>query len=47
MVGDNGIGEPIDRKFQIEATCQEHDHAYDEHHGVLFLAKDRAVPATL
>lgn len=47
MTGDNGIGEPIDRKFVIEATCQEHTHEYDEHHAVLFLAKDKALPATL
>jgi hypothetical protein len=47
MVGANGIGESIDRKFTIDATCREHDHHYDEHHAVLMLAKDKAVPATL
>lgn len=47
MTGANGIGEVIDRKFQIAATCREHDHDYDGHHAVLFLAKDRAFPATL
>ena len=47
MIGANGIGEPIDRKFIIHALCIEHDHAYDNHHAVLLLAKDRAVPATL
>ena len=47
MIGDNGIGEAIDRKFVIRATCMEHDHEYDHHHAVLMLAKDRAVPATL
>src|SRR5437867_2498859 len=47
MLGANGIGEAIDRKFIILAKCVEHDHAYDDHHAVLLLAKDRAVPATL
>ena len=47
MTGPNGIGEPIDRKFEIAARCIEHDHAYDENHAVLMLAKDRAAPATL
>lgn len=47
MVGDNHIGEAIDRKFIIRATCVEHDHDYDDNHAVLMLAKDKAVPATL
>ena len=47
MIGENGIGEAIDRKFEIQARCIEHDHAYDDHHAILMLAKDKAVPATL
>ena len=47
MYGDNRIGEPIDRKFKILAVCTEHDHAYDDNHAVLLLAKDLAAPATL
>ena len=48
MHGPNRIGEPIDRKFRISAKATEHDRPYyDEHHGILFLAKDRALPATL
>jgi hypothetical protein len=47
MTGDNGIGESIDRKFRIAALCREHDHAYNEGHAILLLAKDLAVPATL
>ena len=48
MHGPNRIGEPIDRKFSISAKATEHDRPYyDEHHAVLFLAKDRALPATL
>lgn len=47
MTGDNGIGEPIDRKFVIRAVCQEHDHEYDDNHGMFFCAKDRAFPVAL
>lgn len=47
MTGDNGIGEPIDRKFEIRARCFEHDHVYDDAHGMFFVAKDKALPATL
>lgn len=47
MIGDNRIGEAIDRKFEITARCREHNHLYDENHGVLFLAKDRALVNTL
>lgn len=39
--------EPIDRKFTIRAMCREHAHAHTEADSVLFLAKDRALPATL
>ena len=47
MIGDNGIGEVIDRKFEIQARCIEHDHVYDDRHAVLMLAKDLALPNTL
>lgn len=47
MTGDNGIGEPIDRKFIITAKCSEHEHSYDDNHGVFFCAKDLAFPAAL
>src|SRR5687767_3773473 len=52
MTGDNKIGEPIDRKFKIVAKCIEHDHEYDDNHGMFFAAKDRglleaALPAYL
>jgi hypothetical protein len=39
--------ERIDRKFTITATCTEHDHTFTEIDSVLFLAKDKALPATL
>ena len=47
MIGDNKIGECIDRKFEISAMCIEHGHSYDHNHAILFLAKDLATPATL
>lgn len=47
MYKDNGIGEPIDRKFRIVAWCIEHDHIYDDGHGVFFCAKDKAFPVAL
>lgn len=47
MIGDNKIGERIDRKFSIMAKCIEHDHVYDHNHAVLFLAKDKALVKTL
>ena len=47
MIGHNGIGEAIDRKFKIDATAREHGTDYDENHAVLFLAKDRALFGTL
>ena len=39
--------EAIDRKFTIDATCREHGHVFTEADAVLFLAKDKALPATL
>jgi hypothetical protein len=46
-MSDKSIGEPIDRKFLIDARCMEHGHTHTEHDSVLFLAKDKALPATL
>ena len=43
----NGIGERVDRKFRFLAMSEEHGQLYDENHGVLFLAKDRAFRAIL
>jgi|SRR2546422_4446793 len=40
-------GERIDRKFSIQARCREHGHEHTEWTSVLFLAKDKALPATL
>lgn len=39
--------EPIDRKFTFFATCCEHQHLYSHMNGMVFLAKDKALPATL
>jgi hypothetical protein len=39
--------EAIDRKFEFEGRCTEHDHIYTHFEGVLFLAKDRAFLAVL
>ena len=39
--------EPIDRKFTFCATCCEHGHEHSHMDSILFLAKDKAVPATL
>jgi hypothetical protein len=47
QIVDNKIGEPIDRKFLFEAVCREHDHTYDEHHAMVFAAKDAALVPTL
>lgn len=47
MVGDNGIGEPVDRKFTFLARSSESGKTYDEQDGVVFLAKDKAVGPTL
>ena len=47
MLRDNGIGEPIDRKFTILAASLEHGRLHDENDSVLFLAKDRAFVAVL
>ena len=46
-MSDKSIGEPIDRKFIIAARCVEHGHAHTDNDSVLFLAKDKALPATL
>jgi hypothetical protein len=39
--------EPIDRKFTFCATCCEHDHMHSHMDALVFLAKDKALPATL
>lgn len=39
--------EAIDRKFKIRALHTTKGKAYTEHESVLFLAKDKALPATL
>jgi hypothetical protein len=39
--------EVVDRKFQISAVCREHGHLFSEADAVLFVAKDKALPATL
>lgn len=41
------MSERIDRKFEIRAICTEHHHVHTEMDSVLFLAKDRLLPATL
>lgn len=43
----NGIGEPVERKYTIRAVSMEHGTLRTELDGVLFLAKDKALPATL
>ena len=39
--------EPIDRKFTFCATCCEHGHEHSHMNAMVFLAKDKALPATL
>ncbi len=39
--------EPIDRKFTFFATCCEHGHEVSHMDAMIFLAKDKALPATL
>jgi len=39
--------EVIDRKFRFNAISSEHANFYTEREGVLFLAKDKLLPATL
>jgi len=39
--------EPIDRKFTFNATCCEHAHEHSHMDAMVFLAKDKALPATL
>jgi len=39
--------ENVERKFQLLAVCREHGHTYTEIDSILFLAKDKALPATL
>lgn len=39
--------EPIDRKFTFCATCCEHGHEHSHMDAMVFLAKDKALPATL
>lgn len=46
-VGPNGIGEAIDRKFEFDALCIEHDDPVDNNHAMIFLAKDAALPEAL
>lgn len=45
--GPNKIGEPIDTKFTFSGLCLEHGDSVDQNHGVLFLAKDAALPVVL
>lgn len=44
---DNGIGEPVERKFAFAAIGLEHGTTHSQDCAVLFLAKDRAFPAVL
>jgi hypothetical protein len=41
------MDEPIDRKFTFCATCTEHSHEHSHMDAMVFLAKDKALPATL
>lgn len=43
----NGLNESVDRKFKILAVNPYNGKVYDDHHAVLFLAKDKAFLETL
>ena len=47
MRGPNAIGEPLERKYTLVACSTQTIEQHDEHHAMVFLAKDRALPATL
>ena len=47
MTGDNGIGEPIERKYTLVATSTQTGTQHDEHHAMVFLARDPALPQAL
>lgn len=47
MTGDNGIGEPIERKYHVTAQSTQTGLVHDENHAMVFLARDPALPATL
>ncbi len=42
-----GSVEAIDSKFVFLAVCREHGHRHTHRDGIVFLAKDQALPATL
>lgn len=37
----------IDTKFTFVAICREHNHEHTQDDGMVFLAKDKALPKTL
>ena len=41
------MAEPIERKYKFIAIGQEHGSIHDENDAFVFLAKDKAAPATL